>query len=121
MLKNLVAGQEQVVRTAREVFTRADNANDQPTADLQCTKRPRDPRGCCARCSPEPGLQRIERVTSVGAGRRSDQRPNQQSRVNTIAPINRLTSTSPEHDRGIGMGAGSEGLSLEVRAESSHR
>src|SRR4030095_15245153 len=74
MLKNLVAGQEQVVRTAREVFTRADNANDQPTADLQCTKRPR---GCCARCSPEPGLQRIERVTSVGAGRRSDQRSNQ--------------------------------------------
>src|SRR5262245_39585596 len=34
MLKNLVAGQEQVVRTAREVFTLADEANDQPTADL---------------------------------------------------------------------------------------
>ena len=34
MLKNLVAGQEQVIRTAREVFTTADAANDQPTADL---------------------------------------------------------------------------------------
>jgi len=34
MLKNLVAGQEQVIRTAREVFKLADEANDQPTADL---------------------------------------------------------------------------------------
>jgi starvation-inducible DNA-binding protein len=34
MLRNLVAGQEQVVRTAREVFPIAEAANDQPTADL---------------------------------------------------------------------------------------
>ena len=34
MLRNLVAGQEQVVRTAREVFPVAEAANDQPTADL---------------------------------------------------------------------------------------
>jgi starvation-inducible DNA-binding protein len=34
MLKNLVLGQEQVVRTAREVFALAEKANDQPTADL---------------------------------------------------------------------------------------
>ena len=34
MLRNLVAGQERVVRTAREVFPTAEEANDQPTADL---------------------------------------------------------------------------------------
>ena len=34
MLRNLVAGQEQVARTAREVFPIAEAANDQPTADL---------------------------------------------------------------------------------------
>ena len=34
MLANLVAGQESVARTAREVFPLADGANDQPTADL---------------------------------------------------------------------------------------
>jgi starvation-inducible DNA-binding protein len=34
MLRNLVAGQEQVARTAREVFPIAEAAHDQPTADL---------------------------------------------------------------------------------------
>jgi starvation-inducible DNA-binding protein len=34
MLRNLVAGQEQVARTAREVFPIAEGARDQPTADL---------------------------------------------------------------------------------------
>ena len=34
MLRNLVTGQERVVRTAREVFPIAESANDQPTADL---------------------------------------------------------------------------------------
>jgi starvation-inducible DNA-binding protein len=34
MLRNLVAGQEHVARTAREVFPIAAAANDQPTADL---------------------------------------------------------------------------------------
>ncbi len=34
MIRRLVAGQEAVVRTAREVFLLADEANDQPTADL---------------------------------------------------------------------------------------
>ena len=34
MIGQLVEGQEAVVRTAREVFPVADEANDQPTADL---------------------------------------------------------------------------------------
>lgn len=34
MIKDLVAGQEAVVRTARSVFPLADAANDEPTADL---------------------------------------------------------------------------------------
>ncbi len=34
MIRKLVEGQEAVVRTARSVFTTADDANDQPTADL---------------------------------------------------------------------------------------
>jgi starvation-inducible DNA-binding protein len=34
MIRLLVAGQEAVVRTARSVFPAADEANDEPTADL---------------------------------------------------------------------------------------
>jgi starvation-inducible DNA-binding protein len=34
MIADLVAGQEAVVRTAREVFPLAEKANDQPTMDL---------------------------------------------------------------------------------------
>lgn len=34
MLRQLVEGQEAVVRTAREVFPAAERANDEPTADL---------------------------------------------------------------------------------------
>src|SRR5262245_2172931 len=34
MIKQLVAGQEAVVRTAREMFPAVDQANDEPTADL---------------------------------------------------------------------------------------
>ena len=34
MIKQLVIGQEAVVRTAREAFKLAEKANDQPTADL---------------------------------------------------------------------------------------
>ena len=34
MIRQLVLGQETVVRTAREVFPAADAANDEPTADL---------------------------------------------------------------------------------------
>jgi len=34
MIRQLVVGQEAVVRTAREVFPAADAANDEPTADL---------------------------------------------------------------------------------------
>jgi starvation-inducible DNA-binding protein len=34
MLRQLVQGQEAVVRTAREVFPATDAANDEPTADL---------------------------------------------------------------------------------------
>ena len=34
MTRQLVLGQEQVARTARDVFADADAANDQPTADL---------------------------------------------------------------------------------------
>ena len=34
MIRQLVLGQETVVRTAREVFPLADKANDEPTADL---------------------------------------------------------------------------------------
>src|SRR5690606_11954858 len=34
MIKKLLEGHEAVVRTARKVFTIADNANDQPTLDL---------------------------------------------------------------------------------------
>ena len=34
MIANLVKGHETVARTAREVFSIADKANDQPTADL---------------------------------------------------------------------------------------
>lgn len=34
MIRQLVIGQETIVRTAREVFPLADEANDEPTADL---------------------------------------------------------------------------------------
>ena len=34
MIRRLVAGQEAVVRTARQVFLLADEAHDEPTADL---------------------------------------------------------------------------------------
>ena len=34
MIRQLVRGQEAVVRTAREAFPAADNAHDEPTADL---------------------------------------------------------------------------------------
>lgn len=34
MIRQLVIGQEAVVRTARSVFPIADDANDEPTADL---------------------------------------------------------------------------------------
>jgi starvation-inducible DNA-binding protein len=34
MIRQLVEGQEAVVRTARAIFTLADAANDEPTADL---------------------------------------------------------------------------------------
>ena len=34
MIRQLILGQEAVVRTAREVIPLADNANDEPTADL---------------------------------------------------------------------------------------
>ena len=34
MIRQLVTGQEAVVRTAREVFKTAESANDEPTADL---------------------------------------------------------------------------------------
>lgn len=34
MVRELVAGHEAVARTARQVFALADDANDQPTADL---------------------------------------------------------------------------------------
>lgn len=34
MIKKLVEGQEAVIRTARHLFTLAEKANDQPTADL---------------------------------------------------------------------------------------
>jgi starvation-inducible DNA-binding protein len=34
MIQNLVLAQESVVRTARQVFPAADQANDEPTADL---------------------------------------------------------------------------------------
>ena len=34
MTRQLVLGQERVARTARDVFSEADAANDQPTADL---------------------------------------------------------------------------------------
>ncbi|MEX2516614.1 MAG: Dps family protein [Gammaproteobacteria bacterium] len=34
MIKQLVKGQEAVVRTARQVFPAAEKANDEPTADL---------------------------------------------------------------------------------------
>ena len=34
MIRRLVAGQESVTRTAREIFPLADDAHDEPTADL---------------------------------------------------------------------------------------
>ena len=34
MIRQLVIGQETVVRTARQAFPAADDANDEPTADL---------------------------------------------------------------------------------------
>ena len=34
MIKNLIKGQETVVRTARKVFPHVDQAHDEPTADL---------------------------------------------------------------------------------------
>lgn len=38
MIRLLLEGHEAVARTAREVFTVADEANDQPTADLLTTR-----------------------------------------------------------------------------------
>ena len=38
MIRELVAGHEQVARTARAVFPIADGADDQPTADLATTR-----------------------------------------------------------------------------------
>jgi starvation-inducible DNA-binding protein len=38
MIRQLVAGQETVVRTAREVLPIAENAGDQPTVDLLSTR-----------------------------------------------------------------------------------
>ena len=38
MVRVLVAGHETCARTAREAFKRADEANDQPTADLATTR-----------------------------------------------------------------------------------
>jgi starvation-inducible DNA-binding protein len=34
MIRQLVAGQESVVRTARKIFPKVDTAHDEPTADL---------------------------------------------------------------------------------------
>jgi Ferritin-like domain len=96
VLKNLVAGQEQVVRTAREVFTLADNATDQPTADLLTQRMQmhektawmlRSMLACARATESQPCAER--RVE-----RRWDQRPNQRvtdrhhlngSRIDTIA------------------------------------
>ena len=38
MIKDLVEGQEAVVRTCREIFLAADEAGDEPTADLLTTR-----------------------------------------------------------------------------------
>lgn len=38
MVQQLVAGHETCAKTARELFKRADEANDQPTADLATTR-----------------------------------------------------------------------------------
>lgn len=38
MIKDLVEGQEAVVRTCREIFPAADEASDEPTADLLTTR-----------------------------------------------------------------------------------
>lgn len=38
MVAQLVAGHETCARTARELFDVADEANDQPTADLATTR-----------------------------------------------------------------------------------
>ena len=38
MIKDLVEGQEAVVRTCREIFPAADEAGDEPTADLLTTR-----------------------------------------------------------------------------------
>ena len=38
MVKQLVAGHEQVVRTARELFPQVDDAHDEPSADLLTTR-----------------------------------------------------------------------------------
>jgi starvation-inducible DNA-binding protein len=38
MVQQLVDGHETCARTAREAFKRADQANDQPTADLATTR-----------------------------------------------------------------------------------
>ena len=38
MIKDLVEGQEAVVRTCREIFPAADEAHDEPTADLLTTR-----------------------------------------------------------------------------------
>ena len=34
MIRQLVSGQETVVRTARQLFPKVDKAHDEPTADL---------------------------------------------------------------------------------------
>ncbi len=50
MIRRLVTAQEQVVKTAREVFPLAEEAHDEPTADLLTRFMRRMP-GCCGACS----------------------------------------------------------------------
>ena len=38
MIRELVEGQETVIRTCRELFPAVDEANDEPTADLLTTR-----------------------------------------------------------------------------------
>lgn len=55
MIRQLVQGQEAVVRTAREIFPRRTppTTSRPPTCSRSACRRMRRPRGCCAPCWPD--------------------------------------------------------------------
>ena len=67
MIAQLVQGQESVVRTARRVFSLADKADDQPTADMLTERLQVHEKmpGCCGAYWPVDFTDPIDRIDPV--------------------------------------------------------